>query len=181
MILYSVRDEEDIGGGKRKTAILCAVFHILLALSCAFIFSQSLPSKEASKEISLGVTDFLTPFLEPFVGKGDVTDHLVRKLAHFAEFFVFGTLSAICAILRSRLAAIRKGVNRAVKFQDYLNAAFLSLFIALCDETIQLFTGRGSQVADVWLDFFGALCGIFAFSAVYAAIRRIRRMKKNII
>ena len=181
MILYSVRDEEDIGGDKRKTAILCAVFHILLALSCAFIFSQSLPNKEASKEISLGVTGFLTPFLEPFVGKGDVTDHLVRKLAHFAEFFVFGSLSAICAVLRSRLAAIRRGINHAVKFQDYLNAAFLSLFTALCDETIQLFTGRGSQVADVWLDFFGALCGILAVTAIYAAIRLAQRRKKNTI
>ena len=31
----------------------------------------------------------------------------------------------------------------------------LGLFIALFDETIQIFSGRGSSVRDVWLDFLG--------------------------
>ena len=36
----------------------------------------------------------------------------------------------------------------------------LCLFAALVDETIQIFSGRGSQIPDVWLDGAGALSGL---------------------
>ena len=34
------------------------------------------------------------------------------------------------------------------------------LLVAVTDESIQNFTGRGSQVTDVMLDFFGAVAGV---------------------
>ena len=148
---------------KDRAFALLVLLHALLVFAALFIFSQSLPDREASKEISVGVTSKIAPFLELFLGSGNVSDHLVRKAAHFAEFFVFGTLSAVCAALRAKYASAKLGEAVAVKTQSFANAAFLSLTTALTDETIQLFTGRGSQVADVWLDFSGAVCAVFAF------------------
>ena len=36
----------------------------------------------------------------------------------------------------------------------------LGLLAAFLDETLQLFSGRGSMVADVWLDFAGVVFGV---------------------
>lgn len=38
------------------------------------------------------VGELLRPLLELVVGQGGVTDHLVRKLAHFTEYAVLGAL-----------------------------------------------------------------------------------------
>lgn len=147
---------------KDRAFALLVLLHALLVFAALFIFSQSLPDREASKEISVDVTSKIAPFLELFLGSGNVSDHLVRKAAHFAEFFVFGALSAVCAVMRAKYAARKTEGVAAIRVQSFINAAFLSLAAALTDETIQLFTGRGSQVADVWLDFSGAVCAIFA-------------------
>ena len=39
-------------------------------------------------------------------------------------------------------------------------------FCAFLDETIQIFSGRGPDIKDVWLDTFGAAAGILLVSAV---------------
>ncbi len=153
---------------KDRAFALLVLLHALLVFAALFIFSQSLPDKEASKEISVGVTTKLAPFLELIFGSGSVSDHVIRKAAHFTEFFGFGALAAVCAALRAKYASAKLGEAVPVKTQSFANAAFLSLTTALTDETIQLFTGRGSQVADVWLDFSGAVCAI---AAVFAFVR----------
>lgn len=40
-----------------------------------------------------------------------------------------------------------------------LTSVRFAFYIAFIDETIQIFSGRGPQIADVWLDVFGAFCG----------------------
>ena len=44
--------------------------------------------------------------------------------------------------------------------------------MAAIDETIQIFTGRGSQLQDVWLDFAGFTTGLILVLAVRAIARR---------
>ena len=39
-------------------------------------------------------------------------------------------------------------------------ACLLGLLAAFLDETLQIFSGRGSMVADVWLDFAGVVFGV---------------------
>lgn len=93
--------------------------------------------------------DVVKPFLEIFVGTGNVTDHLVRRIAHFAEYSALG-----CAL------ALQLVPRRRVRWQSVINCAFAAMVVALTDETIQIFSGRGSQVQDVWLDFAGSCTGI---------------------
>lgn len=134
---------------------------LFLILTLLFIWGQSCLPVAASEAESGAVLGALKPGLSFFLGEGRVTMHLVRKLAHFTEFSVLGFLMAGLFP-----AAARK----------QLSAAGLSLLCALLDETIQLFTGRGSQISDVWLDFFGAAVGI----AVCFLIRLIRRRRKPV-
>ncbi len=141
---------------KRRNLILT----ILLLLLLAFIWGQSLMSAEESTAESDWVLELATPVLELFVGKGNVTDHLVRKLAHFSEYAALG------AVLLLRFGWERNRKRRLV-------CVHLGLCAALIDETLQLFSGRGSQLPDVWLDFGGVIFGaLLAAGALTLAERK---------
>ena len=128
---------------------------ILLAATLCFIWGNSLLGKEESASLSGGITAWLNSIGIP------VTDHFVRKTAHFCEFGLLG-----CELML--LFWLRSGLH----IQNCCNAAFASLLAAVTDETIQLFSGRGSQVQDVVLDFGGALVGILLTSVVTKQIEK---------
>ena len=127
---------------RKRIGTVLLLLAILAAL--AFIWGNSLESAVESSLKSGRVRELIEPLLELLVGQGNVTDRMVRKLAHLTEFAVLGAL-----LLLLTAAAFR------VRLQSVLNCQFFLLLAALTDETIQLFTGRGSQVRDVWLDFAG--------------------------
>lgn len=68
----------------------------LLALTLAFIWGHSCMPVSTSAAVSGHVLEWLHPFLELFVDGGNATDHLVRKLAHFAEFSVLAFRFCSC-------------------------------------------------------------------------------------
>lgn len=112
------------------------VWIVLLILTILFIWGHSLFSREASAEES----GFVVKILEMIFGTGNVSENLIRKIAHLIEY------SAL-------------GLELYILFGKYLLSAVHGLFVALVDETIQLFVQRGSGVLDVWLDFSGVLFG----------------------
>lgn len=134
---------------------------LLIGVALAFIFFHSLAGPKESARESTFVMQLMKPFLELFVGKGNVTQHLVRKLAHFCEFGLLGVL----------LGLLCQKPNCAV----FLTA----LLAALTDETIQIFTGRGPQVQDVWLDFAGATTGVIATCLLLWICKAIAKKRKN--
>lgn len=153
---------------KKKQKI---VLTVLFIATLAFIFSNSMKSIPDSQKTSMGVTELLRPVIGFFIGEENVTDHLVRKLAHFAEF---GLLGVELALLLT--------VYEKINVRCIVNSLFLGLFAALCDETIQLFFERGAQIQDVWLDFSGAATGIAGLLLLAALIHRIKnslRSRKN--
>ena len=88
-----------------------------------------------------------------------MTDHLLRKCAHFAEYTVLGVLPA---------AALRTGGHFSWP------AALLSgTLAALGDETIQLCVpGRSGRIADVWLDTAGYLTGALLTLLIFRLCRK---------
>ena len=108
-----------------------------------------------------------------------ITDHLVRKTAHFVEFAVLGGL--LCLVCKVCMVTVgESGVGKSVGKSGVgesggeptksgvvraVCACLLGLLAAFLDETLQLFSGRGSMVADVWLDFAGVVCGVAAVAA----------------
>ena len=150
----------------RKKAIQILLAVLLLA-TVAFIWSNSLPSILESKATSLEIVEVVKPVLEPIVGPGNVTDRLVRKLAHFVEFGVLGCELMLLVIVRKR-----RGL------QPIVNCLFAGLLVAVIDETIQIFFGRGSQVQDVWLDFASAVTGILFVLLLHWAIATFRNKRR---
>ncbi len=137
---------------------------LLLGLTLAFIFSNSMESAVESQKKSETVLERVWILLEFVVGKGNVTDHLVRKLAHFTEFFVLG-------LELSALSFLHYSLKRSIYFSLSL-PLFCGLLAALTDETIQIWYARGSQVLDVWLDFAGICVGVGIVFVVWQVLKR---------
>lgn len=101
----------------------------------------------------------------------DTVHFVVRKAAHFTEYFVLAML------VTSTYIAFYKGK---------LNISFILLIcilVALSDEYLQSFiSGRGSMVRDVFIDFGGAVTAVLTFLAIKAIMnRKGRKREANII
>ena len=140
---------------ENQKARLRLLLRLVLIATLCFIWSNSMVGKEGSASLSRTVTAWLNGIGIP------VTEHFVRKSAHFCEFGLLG-----CELIL--LFWLRSGVH----FQNLCNAAFAALLSAVTDETIQIFSGRGSQVQDVVLDFSGALTGILLVSLIISLIEK---------
>ena len=98
-----------------------------------------------------------------------LTEHMVRKTAHFVEYAGLGVLLAV---------NFRpwKGAGRPAPcgFWTRIRGALeLALAVPVVDETIQLFVeGRSGQISDVWLDMSGALCGLAAACLLGMGLKR---------
>ena len=66
------------------------ILNILITATILFAWGHSLMPGDLSEEESSRALELLRPFLEILFGKGNVTDHLVRKLAHFSEYALLG-------------------------------------------------------------------------------------------
>lgn len=137
-----------------------AALWVLVGLTAAFILSRSMRGKVASDGESQWVTDLLREIFH----SDSISHAFVRKLAHFTEFFILGTeLSGLLWLERRR------------SVQSYLNIWFAGELCALLDETVQISSGRGPSVADVWLDTAGATCGIFLLLGIRVLCRKCQR------
>lgn len=83
----------------RKT-IWTIILILLIVITLTFIFSESCKSVMESKERSKNVLKKIKPLIDKVVGEKNATDHLVRKIAHFVEFFLLGLEVAALCLLR---------------------------------------------------------------------------------
>lgn len=144
-----------------------------LALVVGFVFSNSMAVAEQSSQVSGSMLDDLylsMPFL-----RGWLTEYLLRKMAHFAEYSLVGLLLMLC--LRSCTVHIGRHWTKPV---------LGGVLIALSDETIQLFVeGRSGQITDVWLDSAGVCFGLLLMWCMlvffaWVQARKYRNMGGNV-
>lgn len=133
----------------KKKTIFKVIYIIYLVGIITFIFSNSLPSIEESAETSGRLLSFINTILDGLKLPIMESDVFIRKAAHFAEFFVLGA-----SVFGYSYFDKKYDKNYIVK------SIFFCCLVAMSDETIQYFTGRGSMVLDVWLDLSGATAGI---------------------
>ena len=138
--------------GKKRRRI------VLLILLLGFIWGNSMLSKEASGALSGAVMEKMNAAAQwlglgenffSFMGEDDAEaadDFYIRKAAHVTEF------AALSALLWS--ICEKKARHRG------LWAFSTAVLCAAADETIQIFSHRGSQVRDVFIDAAGALLGL---------------------
>lgn len=152
-----------------KAKRLFILFAVLACLVVAFIFCQSILDRQESAAQSGIFAAFFQRLLDPH-GRIDseVFHGFIRKTAHFVEFFTLGLFTAA--------ATINLG---CIKGRRYVAAPMLlTLATAVADEYLQFFTGRGSQVTDVVLDYSGALTGL-ATAALLSYILTKMRQKRG--
>ncbi len=143
------------------------IFRIVIGVVClcviAFIWENSLEGVDISRARSGWVLQWVRPFLALFVPPKQINDHLVRKLAHFTEFFLLGALLAAYwrLILQRRMPRV-------------LVSLCVGLAVASVDELLQFLSGRGPALADTALDFAGVTAGTFLCLACIGAVLCIR-------
>ncbi|MDD5833249.1 MAG: VanZ family protein [Clostridiales bacterium] len=169
--------------GKRTGSIVLIVLYCLYIL---LIFSNSAQTASESSQRSLRIVQQLNSLL--FGGADIISEHLIRKAAHFTEFAGLGTLgyacvkriisafltyrpSEACSISHSAAHSAALPATQSTAYSAALiavfsaaaSSVFFGLLTALTDETIQLFVeGRSGQITDVWIDFAGVCFGTAA-------------------
>ena len=138
------------------------IFTIALIVCILFIFHNSLEEGTISAARSQAVMQKINALLAK-VHLGPLSQHTVRKLAHFAEFLLEGFLLMLC------LRVYTKHFVRHVSWP-----LLGGLATALMDETIQLrIAGRTSSVVDVWIDFGGVTAGLLVALLLLLIVRGI--------
>ena len=147
--------------------VLRYVLIVLIIATVLFIFIQSMLPKDKSKEESDAVGGIISEIIPPDTPAGEYVQKNIRKIAHFTEFAVLGAEVALYLILFMP------------KIRYMLFAYPTALILAFFDESIQIFSGRGPSISDVWIDFFGFFAATAVFYAVYAVICLIRNRRKR--
>ena len=143
---------------------------VIFSLTSAMILfawvHSCFPADLSSRE-SEGVLALITAFFKLFGVTREMSELLLRKLAHFTEFTAIGALLLSCAYCFDRV--------RPHRF--FLQVLSAGLFSAVIDETIQLFSeGRAGMIADVWIDFGGVVFGAALACLFYAVVRRVKHI-----
>lgn len=166
---------------KEKFSVSGLVLFVVTLCFVLFMFSKSLtPAVESSRQ-SGGVVDLINKFLAGIDINLEVTDFIVRKTAHFTEFFVYGALltltvlsltsnsNTICIKLPHKNTNCINKANLSVKTigQNIFKILFFAVLVPLIDETLQYFSpGRSAEVKDVLLDFSGCLTAVVVISII---------------
>ena len=124
------------------------IFTIIIALILVFIWGNSLLNAETSKALSDYLRTNILGFLFDEMNANQAS-FLVRKLAHFTEYAVYGI--ELSLLIVSNWMKWKTGKI----FKRILICLNMILITAFIDETIQFFSGRGPAVLDIWIDLAG--------------------------
>ena len=157
-----------------KKIVLLRILYVTLAISMILVWGQSCINKTESRESSDAIVEMIKPIdqlEEGYRSPNGMTyvelSTYVRKAAHVIEYAAVGF--QIMAIL---LLKKKKELKVAI------NVLFLGGLIGLVDETIQIFSERGSEVGDIWIDMAGILVGILGARFIGWIVEK--RLKKKI-
>lgn len=149
---YNSTDSQIMEGVERAMRRRAQI--VLLILTLLFIWGHSMMPADTSSSESGAILELIRSVLG-----WDLSDHFIRKTAHFTEFALLG--AQLYLLLKSGTWA---GAVRPV------GAGFTAAFL---DETIQLFSpGRAGRISDVWLDTAGVVFGAAAAWVIVALKRR---------
>ncbi len=141
---------------------------LLCTFMISFIFINSSFDAVSSSAQSLGVREFINSLFKSIHINITLTEHLVRKCAHFVEYFLLGIIFFYTVL----------SFVRHLDFKMIFALVF-GLVVAAIDESIQLFSsGRSAQVSDVLLDFTGVLASVAVLSILTLIVKNIRKDKE---
>lgn len=147
----------------KKSNKYIIILTIITVIYMTFIWIHSAMPADVSSEESNAVLGFVDAIIRLFGFSVELTDHIIRKTAHFCEFALLGTLVMWTA----------NSINGKI-INNLLSCSFICLATAIIDETIQLFSpGRAGMIVDVLLDFSGVIAGYL----FYIIINNLAKLK----
>jgi len=149
-------------------SIIRIMLIILMILTLLFIFVHSMIPPEQSTEESNKVGEIVGEIIPPETPVGNYVQINLRKIAHFVEFALLGAEIAIYIMIYER-----KVTRGALTYP-------IALILAFFDESIQMFSGRGPAILDVWIDFSGfASLSLLIFGVWSLFLFVVRRTKSK--
>ena len=144
-------------------------WHVVILVYICFIYGNSLTPASISSQESGFLLANVQGAMESLGWEHLwLTEHIIRKTAHFAEYAVLGGLTARAYGLYGR----HRICNR--------DALMLIFMVPFVDETIQIFVaGRSGQISDVWLDMSGAAVGMAIAAGVMCCLRKKRTVRQG--
>ena len=137
---------------------------LLSVLAVAVIFRNSMQDAELSSLESGSILALITKLLESLRLDVAINEHIIRKTAHFVEYFILGGLLSGTAYAYT------------LKLKGLLAAPPIGLIVAVCDELIQDgVPGRSCQISDMALDF----SAVVTAAGIFAIILAIRNKRVN--
>ena len=140
---------------------------VIIALILCFIWGNSILPKSTSSAISDAVASFLGLDTTSTDDGGLTGAGVLRKVAHYLEFFALGAAVSVFVL---------HSVNG--QFNKSAMLALCGVGVALVDETIKIFSARGPEVSDIWIDICGYTAGCLLALAV---VRALKKQKSNVI
>lgn len=151
----------------KKNNLFFIIMFIITALYILFIWWHSTLTAVESTVESTNVLKFITNILKAIGFTPELTDHIIRKSAHFCEFALLGCLTIWTSY-----------VNNHKLIKNLMPAGFICLSTAVVDELVQIGSkGRSAEVTDVALDFCGALFGVVFFLIILSIVRLFKKVK----
>ena len=160
---------------KRKVMIF--ILLTITVLWLFFIFSNSADSGAESSSKSKAVQEIINRVIGYFGIEGSVTEHFVRKSAHFIEFAILGVLITLDMLV---LNWIPFPISDFRQLPRFLVPFIISFITAATDETLQNFSeNRGPSFKDVLIDSSGALTGILLLILLLLIISQKKKDSKS--
>ena len=128
---------------------------IFLALICVgFILIQSMIPESKSDHESLWFTSHvINPILSRF---GIIADKdIVRKIAHAVEFCVLALILSLW-------------------WKKPVRSFYAGFTLAFLDESLQVITGRGALITDIWIDLIGVAVGVIIGQVISTKITAVK-------
>ena len=151
---------------EKKKWILRIVLTLSTAAFVCWIFSNSLKTAAESTVQSSFVKELVENFFNALVPGRDIeiSEHVIRKLAHFCEYALMGFL-----LFFTYLSYTRRKLW-------FFIPSLVGIVIPFCDEGLQFFSdGRAPSFGDVGIDISGAAFGFLCAWAVYFVVLSILR------
>lgn len=150
--------------------VLSFLWLLLMAATAGFIWQQSTLPPAVSAQQSSAVRDAVVPLVGGREGAlGSFVFLFIRKIAHFAEFFLLGA--------EGEMYLWRRGIpclsRRALLFPLF------GLAVGAADELVQVFSLRGASFLDVLLDLCGYLAAVLLLRPLFYLIARLATKRKE--
>ena len=175
LILYATKYTKELLNYKDKVLIVLAI----IWMGVIFMFSAQVSdeSKSSSNKVTSAVVNTVISIKKENISEEkrqkiiEDKTFIVRKSAHFTEYFILGLILILYLQTKEKLAT--KYIILAIIF---------CVLYATSDEIHQLFVdGRSCKIMDILIDTCGSSLAILGFTSIYKLTTNLKKQKELFI